>query len=55
MLYALNQKKFVEESLTIIHEKLADMGVVIRKPEQLKETVLTIGERYHQYKKQEQI
>lgn len=54
-MYPPHKKKFVDESTKSIQSELAKMGVVIRKPEQLKETVLQIGQRYHELKKTEEV
>lgn len=55
LLYPVNQKSFVSKSVNIIYEKLIDIGVVISHPQALEQEVLTIGEMYYQYKKQEEI
>ena len=54
-MFAPHEKRFVEESTRLLQEQLAKMGVVIRKPEQLKETVLKIGKRYHELVRLEDI
>jgi predicted metal-dependent hydrolase len=54
-MYPPHQKRFVDESTKAIQGQLAKMGVIIRRPEELKDTVLKIGKRYHELKKIEEI
>lgn len=54
-MYPPHKKRFVDESTKSIQDALTKMGVVIRKPEQLQETVLQIGKTYHELKKQQEL
>lgn len=50
-----HQKKFVDESTKLIKGQLVKMGVVISRPERLKDTLLQIGILYHELKKEEEV
>ncbi len=49
-----NQGNFLEGSVKILQDHLAKMGIVVRRPEMLKEAALKIGKLYHELKKEEE-
>jgi hypothetical protein len=49
-----NQEDFLDGSIRILQDHLAKMGIVVRRPEMLKDAALAIGELYHKLKKEEE-
>ena len=54
-MYKPSEKKFVEQSLKMIQNKLEEEGIITRKIDNFKDVVIDIGKLYHDFMKKEEL